>query len=141
MVAEWTKGRMLKRSHQRTCRDKPGYTRRFRTFCAIRSCKDELSQVLHKGEVETPRTPFPIAFSTLRNRAYEYREHPFEGGLTSASIPFAQACSPLVVKPLLVTLSPISARPVQARHSTSGVSVLSSRHVLSALSDKKSDSG
>ena len=68
------------------------------------------------------------------------REHSFDGRLTSASIPFAQACSPLAVKPLLMTLSPTSARPVQARHSTSGVSACNPRHVLSALSDKKSDS-
>ena len=75
----------------------------------------------------------------IPERMYEHICHISDEELTSASIPFVQACSPLAAKPLLMTLSPSSAIPVQARHSTSGVSIFSSRHVLRALSDKKSD--
>ena len=137
-MAEWTKGRMLETIRQATCRNKPGYMRKFRTFCAMRSCKSGMSQYLPKGVNETLLTPFPIAFSTLHCMSTVV-PHPYEK-LTSSSIPLAHACPPLVVNPLLITLSPTSARPVQARHSTSGVIDFSSRHVLSALNDNKSDS-
>lgn len=68
METEWTKGRMLQVTRQRT--NKPDPMRGIRTFCAMRSCQDGSAQFLDRGENEPRRTPFPIAFSTLHPRAY-----------------------------------------------------------------------